>query len=168
MVVYWNAGKWEGPRILHEMFEVNDKELLKYVQDYRINLIVPDEVEDFDRFKTELGIVMDFLRCSDNKESMKKFVTVNSKYDTLLSREAIRLLNICVNAGLQLPEKEGVGTEMCKGMEEWIKEEREEGREEGRSMIEKYMNKNSESLENALDVLSVSFEEYEAAKAIVL
>lgn len=172
MVIYWNAGKWDGPRSLHEMFEVNDKELLKYVQDYRINLIVPDEIENFDSFKTELGIVMDFLRCSDNKESMKKFVTVNSKYDMLLSHEAIRLLNICVNAGLKLPEKEGVGTEMCRGMEEWIKEEREEGREEGKAvamiaMIEKYMNKNSVSLEKTLDVLSVSLEEYEAAKALV-
>ena len=132
MVVYWNAGKWDGPRSLHEMFEVNDKELLKYVQDYRINLIVSDEIEDFDRFKTELGIVMDFLRCSDNKESMKKFVTVNSKYDTLLSREAIRLLNICLMPACNCRKRKELEQKCVKEWKNGLKkkEKKEEKKEE--------------------------------------
>lgn len=68
ITIYWKSGGWDGARSLHEMFSVKDRRILNYVPDYQLNLIVPDEIEDFTRFETELGNVMHFISCSDDKE----------------------------------------------------------------------------------------------------
>lgn len=65
---------------------------------------------------------------------------------------------------------------MCIAMEEWGKEEREAGRAEGETrgearklvqMIEGLMRKKKLVLEAACDVLDVSVEEYNSAKALL-
>ena len=43
----------------------------------------------------------------------------------------MEVLNECVNAGIKLPEKEGVKIDMCKAMDGLIEEGRAEGRAEG-------------------------------------
>ena len=40
ITVYWGSGEWDGPRTLHEMLNCPE-ELLSYVPDYKMNLIVP-------------------------------------------------------------------------------------------------------------------------------
>jgi len=44
LTIFWNYGKWNGARSLHEMFRVQDKSILDYVSDYKLNLIVPEEI----------------------------------------------------------------------------------------------------------------------------
>lgn len=115
ITVYWNSGKWDGSRSLHEMLDVKNKEILEYVTDYKINLIVPDDIEDFDKFETELGNVFHFIKCSNNKDKFENNFLVQK--NIMLSDEAIDVLNVCDNAKLE-KVKEGGITDMCKAIDE--------------------------------------------------
>lgn len=55
IALYWGSEKWDGPRSVHEMLPPMEKELFKYVADYRLNLIVPEEITDFNKFRSALG-----------------------------------------------------------------------------------------------------------------
>lgn len=74
ITVYWNSGMWDAPRSLHEMLETVSPEILRYVPDYRMNLVVPEEITDFTKFQTELGVVFDFLQRSDDVEKTREFL----------------------------------------------------------------------------------------------
>lgn len=132
LTIYWNTGSWDGARSLHEMLEVRDKSILNYVSDYKLNLIVPEEIEDFDKFKTELGPLLEFINAADNGKKLGKALKNKGQKWECLSTEAIDLLNICLDAKLQInnDSTEGVGS-VCKGIEELKDMAREEGREEG-------------------------------------
>lgn len=44
LVIYFGTEAWDGPRNLYEMFGVENKKILPFVPDYRINLIAPEEM----------------------------------------------------------------------------------------------------------------------------
>ena len=122
ITVYWNSGGWDAPRTLHDMLRVKDKDLLQYVPDYRMNLVVPEEITDFTKFQTELGPVFDFLQRSDDVEKTREFLEEKKEQAFYLSRDAVRVLNACVNAGLQLESEEGGDEDMCRGIQGLVEE----------------------------------------------
>ncbi|MBQ8632117.1 MAG: Rpn family recombination-promoting nuclease/putative transposase [Lachnospiraceae bacterium] len=132
ITIYWNTGNWDGARSLHDMLDINDKSILKYVSDYKLNLIVPEEIEDFDKFKTEIGPLLEFINAADSGEKLESALSNNGGKWECLSTEAIDLLNICLDAKLRINKDsmEGVGS-VCRGIEELKDMAREEGREEG-------------------------------------
>ncbi len=70
LTVYWGIGKWDGPRSIHEMLQPMDEELLKYVADYRLNLIVPEEITDFSKFRSALGPVLSLFQLADDRKAL--------------------------------------------------------------------------------------------------
>ncbi len=44
------------------MFGKVDPRLLPYINDYRLKLITPGEIKDFEKFSSELGILMELQR----------------------------------------------------------------------------------------------------------
>lgn len=79
ITIYWGAGKWDGPRSLHEMFDTEDETILKYAQDYKVNLIIPDEIEDFGVFATDMGYTLDCIKHSGSKEDLMGFFEKNEE-----------------------------------------------------------------------------------------
>ena len=61
LTIFWNKKGWDGPRSLHEMFQNIEPQVLEYVDNYKLNLIVPKEIKDFDRFQSDLGKVMKYI-----------------------------------------------------------------------------------------------------------
>ena len=57
-----------------------DDRLKRFVCDYPINLVIPQELKDFSRFKTSLGAVFEVIKASEDKEAMKKLFAANPKY----------------------------------------------------------------------------------------
>lgn len=57
LTLYWGPDEWNAPRSLHEMFPELPQEILRFVPDYQINLIAPAEIEDYEKFHTEIGPV---------------------------------------------------------------------------------------------------------------
>ncbi len=125
ITIYWNSGKWDGPRTLHEMFDIVDERITKYVSDYKLNLIVPDEIEDFTKFATELKNVFEFVGISNDKNELKQFC--KNEIGTEISYEAANLLNECFDAHIKTENSKGGKVKLCKGIEDWANESREEG-----------------------------------------
>ncbi len=160
ITIYWNTGAWDGARSLHELLDVEDEEVLKYVPDYQLNLIVPDEIKDFGKFHTELGRLLEFFQCADSGDELEKLME-REKKELSMSSEAVQLINTCLNAGLELPE-EMEEAKVCKGIDELVA--RGEARGEARGKAEAYMDMvRSGLLDSALAAgrLGMTVEEFE-------
>ncbi len=131
LVVYFGAEVWDAPRTLHDMFEPVDEDILKYVDNYHLHLIVPKEIEDFELFSSELGKVLKFISVSDEKEEVKR-IAMSSEYREI-DADTAQLINACANLDFKIDQKEGKTDMMCKGMEDWKEELLSEGRAEGKA-----------------------------------
>ena len=143
ITIYWKSGKWDGARSLHEMLDVDNVDILEYVSDYKLNLIVPDDIEDFDKFKSELGKVLNFISYSEDKDEIRRrYLESESNEDNKLSKEAVILLNECVKADIRITEDEGDEKDMCKGIKDLIEEERIKTEELMTELINKLIDNN--------------------------
>ena len=106
--------------------------MLRFVPDYKLNLIVPEEIEDFSRFSTELGTVLQICSCAGDKQKMKQLIESREKEGMYLDLESVEVVNECLNAKLTVPETKGVKVDMCKALEDWREELLETGMERGR------------------------------------
>ena len=170
ITLYWNSGKWDAPRTLHEMLEVSDKDILQYISDYRLNLIVPDEIDDFSMFETDLGVVLQMLQCAKDKEKMKMILA--EKNSLLVEKDTVGLLEECVNLKIDIPQEKGEVIDLCKALQDWAEEERAEGRAEGIEqgkilMVVSLMKDGYITKEVAAGKIGIKLNEFEAMLASV-
>ena len=185
LTIYWGNEEWDAPRNLKEMFGNVDERILKFVNDYKLNLILPNEIEDFRKFTSEFGKAMKYIAVSKDEEAYQK--TTEDEYYRNISVETARLLNECAGMKIQIEKKEEV-VNMCKawddheargiakGKEIGIAEGKEIGEEIGKEIgdartlvdvIEKLQKNMSCSLEKALQAIGKNVAEYEKAKLLV-
>lgn len=133
LTIYFGKKEWDGAKSLHELLDIKNPELLKFISNYEINLVVPKEIEDFSVFETDIRNVLEFIKVSDDKDKIKEVVTSEESYKRL-SAEAVNIINEITGAGIPI-EKDKEEIDMCQGIlelkQEGFKEGREEGREEG-------------------------------------
>ena len=124
LVVYWGTKEWDAPRSLKEMFEDVEEEILQFVSDYKVNLIVPKEIEDFSKFHTELGKAMKYISVAD-QESVLENVAKEEKYRIIDSDTALLLKEV---TGLEVNIKEEEKkVDMCKALQDMTDRARGEG-----------------------------------------
>ena len=128
LTIYFGADVWDGPRSLKEMFEDIDENIMKYVEDYKVHLLVPNEIRDFEKFTTDFGKVMKYIAVSTDKKALKELE--KEEAFKCIDVDAVRLLNACTNSNIAIQEREKK-MDMCKGLKELLEDKREEGREEG-------------------------------------
>ena len=117
-------------RSLKEMFEDVSEEVLQYVSDYKVNLIVPKEIEDFSKFRTELGIALKYISIADQKEVFKE-LTKKEEYQDVNAETAILLREV---AGVNLSVEQGEEkVNMCKALQDRTDEATEKGHTAGRA-----------------------------------
>lgn len=130
---------------MYEMLEVPDERLLKFIPNYTLNLIVPDEITDFEQLTTEVGCVLEFLNTKNNLGKTKELLTTKRDRFSHLDWESAKLLNKCANLNLGILENgsnvEG-GFDMCKTFEDYGAEREAEGRTEGRETGKQEMSLN--------------------------
>ena len=130
LTIFWNKKGWEGPRSLHEMFQNIEPQVLEYVDNYKLNLIVPKEIKDFDRFQSDLGKVMKYISVADQKAGYWE-ASQDEKY-RMLNRESAEVLNACIDAKITFDTEQEV-VDMCKAVESFIQEGKAEGLAEGKA-----------------------------------
>lgn len=131
LTIYFGTGEWDAARSLSEMFGAVDSLILDYVNDYKLNLIVPSEIEDFSLFRTELRNLLQMIAAADSKDAVGKLMEDESF--THLSIETVRLINSCT--GAEIPIEDGVKeVNMCKGIEDMKRHAMESGVEQGTQM----------------------------------
>ena len=103
-VVYLSPEPWDGPLSLHDMLKVEDKELLKFIPNYPINLIAPANIDDndFDKFHTGLGLAMKVLKYQNS--TVDQILT--SDEHKIVDRNTAVFLNKVANLGLEFDDEE--------------------------------------------------------------
>ena len=114
------------------MMNTHDNTLLKHVQDYRLEIVAPNDLQDsdFDRFATDLGRVLKYVKHSDEKEKLAIIVSQDERYRSL-DEESALLINAVTNSKLEFEVSEGK-VDMCKAIDEMRKESWDKGREDMR------------------------------------
>lgn len=128
-VVYLGEDPWGGPRSLFEMLDIKDNRLIPFLNDYKLNLISPADMneDEFDKFHTDLGFAMRLIKHQSEDADAIIMATNHKKID----RETAVFLNKAVNLKLVYEEKTG-GVDMCKALE------RKEMRDKVTGAIEAY------------------------------
>ena len=146
LVIYWSTKEWTTSRTLHDMMSPQTRALMekepysRFVKDYPINIVEINRMKDqeFDLFKTDLGIVMKFIKLSDDKNMItKEFENSNAE----LPLDAVDMINAISGSTLPYNEEEEVVV-MCKAIEGI----REDAKEEGRKEVRKEMSKAIEGI----------------------
>lgn len=132
IVLYWGAGEWNGARSLHEMFKEADSNVLDCVPDYKINLIVPDEIEDFSAFATDVGCTLECIKHSGSKEDLMEFIEKNNKLFLAVDKETADVISECIGINIKDEDIDGGKVNMSKGAQELWEDGVEKGLERGR------------------------------------
>lgn len=160
ITVYWGTKDWDGPTSLHEMMDKNiDPRLLRYIPSYEIALISPNTIKDFTKFKSEVGLLLEVIKNSTDKNAFRNLITTDKRFVSV-DNETVSAINVFTGVNIPVNEKEGV-TNMCKAWEDLKEEYIEQGIEnEKLSKIQKMIS-NHFSKEQIL----VLYTEEEYAKA---
>ncbi|MCI6536152.1 MAG: Rpn family recombination-promoting nuclease/putative transposase [Lachnospiraceae bacterium] len=86
LVIYYGTDEWDGAKSLHDMFSEDvDEKILECVPDYKINLIEPNKIEDFDKFQTDFGKLLEAIRYKDDETELTKIFTGMTAIDKLIA-----------------------------------------------------------------------------------
>lgn len=132
VVIHFGAKEWDGPRSLHDMIDVPDAELLKFIPDYQIHLIDPARLtkEELDKFETSLREVMGYIKYSRDKEKLAAFL--NDHAEELIEVNAARVIKTITKTPIEIPEGAEV-INMCEAIEAMMKDSKAVGRAEGKA-----------------------------------
>ena len=125
LTVYFGAEKWDGAKSIHEMLSIKNEKLLKFVPDYKLNLITPESIkeEDFDRFKTGLGMAMQYIK--HQKDEDLASIAKNKKFEQV-DRDTANLINTFSKSKLKFEEKRGE-VNMCYALENSLRKAEQKG-----------------------------------------
>jgi len=129
ITLYLGDREWNAPRNLKDMFPTLDERLLPFISDYKANVIIPGEMEDFDRFKTDLKQVLEVLSASGNKDRMKEILDKDKQFKNL-TYETVKTINDFAGTDIPLNQKGSV-IDMCKAWKDQFDSGIEQGMEQG-------------------------------------
>lgn len=103
LVINFGSEMWNGPMCLHEMFDIKDMDILKYVTDYKINLISPADMsdEDIDCFKTNLREVMLFIKYAKDKKRLKQILSSDERFRRV-ERKVATVLSVITGTKIEI------------------------------------------------------------------
>ena len=158
LTIHFGNQKWDGPRNIREMFSETDPRIMRFLPDYEINLISPNEIDDFSDFDSDLGVVLSYIKASVDKKELRDLTSSDERFRRV-ERDAFHVLNEATDSKLKMIVKEGK-IDVCTA----IKEIREEGIEEGIDQsrvesIKNIMKKLGYTIQQAMDLLDIPAEE---------
>lgn len=139
LTVFYSHKKWDGARSIHEMFSKDiDKELLELIPDYKINILEPYNIKDWDKFESDIGILFRLISLFNKKEETEKLIKENPEKYRRVDNSVIEAINHYVKTNIKIDEEsEETDMEtaweysMNKAKNEGLLEGRQEGKEEG-------------------------------------
>lgn len=151
LVLYYGTEPWNGADDLFGMIDWSEipAEMAGYLNNYRINLLDVPRFESLERFRTDVRVVFGFLRYSYDKEKLASYVKQNQEIFCALEEDAYDV--ICALTGTKELEmvkakyyQENGGVDMCKAIQDMIRDSRKEGFEQAAKVISLYRAGHSE------------------------
>lgn len=163
-ILYSGIEKWKGPTCLHDMLDFTDipEVFRELIPNYKILIIPLREFEDTTVFKTDLRYVIEFMKCAEDKEKLKKLIE-NNTYFANMEEDAYDVVanyaNIVESVAVKEYSMEGGKVNMCKGLRDWLDEEVAEGKAAGIvKTARRYHAKDEEIIEQLMEELGVDEE----------
>lgn len=126
-VIYFGAEEWNGPLSLHEMYSDCSEEILRYVMDYRVNLITPNSLSDSEIDEFRSG--MRYIKYSKDKKKLYSAVSTEQHFK-YVERGAVEIINAATGSNMKVTEgKESV--DVCIAIQGMMEDSRIEGKTEG-------------------------------------
>lgn len=128
LVIHFGADAWNGPLSLHEMMDIPD-DILRFIPDYRIQLIDPAKMtqDDLAKLETSLREVVGYIKYSKDKKALSTFLNESSR--EWIERTAAEVIKTITRTPIDIPE--GVDEiNMCKAIEEMMNDSKMEGKAE--------------------------------------
>ena len=146
-MIYFGTEAWDGPRSLYEILGVENKKILPFVPDYRINLIAPEEMseQEINRFHTDLREVLLYIKYSKEKEKLVDLIQTDDGFQNMKT-ETVVMLNTLTNSKLKFNE-EKEETSMCLAIDELREKAKQERIEFGRRELIEKMLMNHETMD---------------------
>ena len=96
------------------MFSVKDRNILKYIADYRLNIISPSMIAnaDFSKFATTLVEVFKYIKYSKDDEKLLAELSQDDRFHRL-DRESEELINEIMHVKLDFNEESNEVVNMC-------------------------------------------------------
>ena len=132
IVIYFGYKKWTGPKELFDLLDVNDSIIKSYMFNYKMNIIEPNRMDDFEfnKFKTDLGKILKLIKYSNDKNKIKELIY--TKEYTKISLSAGLLLKEVCDFNFTIEETEG-DVDMCKGIRDLVSEAQEDALNKGKA-----------------------------------
>lgn len=117
-VILYFGDEWDGPRSLKEMMKWYGEEAEQYIQDYKLNLIIPSEMEDEDIEKLESSLreVFYFLKYSKDGEKLEEVIKKDDRFRCMETEAAI-VVKTLTNMELSIKQEEE-NVNMCEAIEQ--------------------------------------------------
>ena len=166
LVISLSTEEWDGPLTLHEMLSVENKELLAFVPNYRLNLLAPNKIEDFGQFRTELGVLFE---CIKHKQDSNMDWMEGKEHFRHVKRNTASLIKTVTGFDISLDE-EGDVVDMMNAWENGLNQARTaafaDGEQNGRestmvSNIKNLMETSGWDARQTMDALKIPANEQE-------
>ncbi len=125
---------WDAPRSLYDLFGEVDPWITEYVDDYRLNLITPDEIQDFNRFSSDLGLVLEYIKNSGDNKRLRDIIESKETYQCV-DVSTVDMINAYTATNISTKNADGGKIDMCKAIQDMMEESRVEGHAEGQKEI---------------------------------
>ena len=138
IIFYYGEEKWDGAVQLYELFGVEDSELVhilqRYVPNYRMNLIEANSIDNIQKYKSDLQILLGMLEYRKNKRGLLEYTKEHSEYFKHVDYESQQAMAVLLNTDIpfaKADEKKGAYGNMCQALEEYYQDGVQEGIEKG-------------------------------------
>ncbi len=104
------------------------QEIKALVPDYRVHLLEPKKIVNWDSFKTDVGILFEMISVSDERNGMKNLIENNPQKYSNVNNDIVRAVNQFTKGDIPINEDKEE-TNMCYAMQTTREEARSEGME---------------------------------------
>ena len=112
------------------MLADTDPRIKELINDYEIRLLDPHDIDDFEKFSTMLGDVLEYIKYQDDEGYLKRAFREKGE-DWALDKESVNVINTFTDAGIQIKVDEEGKVKMSRATEVLIERGMEKGKKEG-------------------------------------
>lgn len=172
LVIYWGTKEWDAPKSLYEMMDIKEEMIgiiKEYVNDYKLHVIVPNEIENFEQFSTELGYCLRYIQSSTSRLKLEQLLKDHKDVYSRFDKMSGKLIQVVTNTILPKEAEREDSINMCKAIEDMMKDAEAKGTEKAVLETAKRFFETGGTMETALKVFpSLSEEELASIKEDVV
>lgn len=143
IALYHGLEEWDAPKSLREMVDYESipeeirEDVRKHCNNFHVNFMDMNHMENADKFKTDLREVFGFLKRQNDKEALIDYVNQNERFRHL-REETYDVILALSNTSKNIIRKEMQNTEegidMCLALQQLKEDAIREGRAEGKRL----------------------------------